>query len=91
MQSVIDGDEDEMDNMIPTTAYGQNTLTVDVKGQYISRYVILNNCGRLLAHQHRKLRGTTMQRNFLEEIIANTAGYTVPLLYPETMLFTRLF
>ncbi len=64
--AVVDGDENEMDNMIPTTAYGQNPFNVDVKGQYISGHVILNNCGRSLARKHGKLRGTTRQRNFLE-------------------------
>ena len=27
----------------------------------------------------------------MEQIIANTIGYTVPLLYPEAMLFPSLF
>ncbi len=89
--AVIGCDENVIEDMIPTTAQGQNALNVEVKGHFISGHVILNNCGCLLARKHGKLMGTTRQRNFLEKIVANTTGYTVPLLYPEAMLFPSLF
>ncbi len=89
--AIVGCDENAIEDLIPTTAQGQNALNVEVKGHFISGHVILNNCGRLLARKHGKLTGTTRQRNFLEKIVANTTGYTVPLLYPEAMLFPSLF
>ena len=37
------------------------------------------------------MSGTKTQKSFLQKIIATTPGTSVPLLYPEGMLFTDIF
>ena len=66
-------------------------VTITEGGNIIPGCSLLNNCGSLLCRRKTKLRGTRDQQNFLQNIASNTPGRTVPLGYPEGMLFPSIF
>lgn len=73
------------------TVDGVEPMTVRNNMASISGCVILNNMGSLLAWRDNKLRGSRRQQNFLQRIISTTPGNSVPLVYPEAMLFPSIF
>jgi predicted GIY-YIG superfamily endonuclease len=82
--------EEEMhDEKIPTTSSGAGAATM--LSTSVSGCVILNNCGSLLARKRSKTIGSINSRSFLHRITAVNAGKSVPLLYPEGMLFPSVF
>lgn len=77
---------------IPTTNAGVDVMDVTMKdNSYIPLHAILNNCGSMLIRRNTKLEGTRRQQHFLHKIASLSPGQTVPLLYPEGMLFPSLF
>lgn len=96
---VIGGDDD-----IPTETFEPEYFTTamagdqpylvreDVpKGQYVIGHVIMNQCGSLLNHNYRDIIGCRSQNYFLQRISSITVGNTLPLVYPEAMLFHSIF
>jgi len=53
--------------------------------------VILNNVGSLLVRKSSKGKPSLNFKHFMERIVATTPGKSVPLVYPEAMLFPSLF
>jgi hypothetical protein len=77
---------------VPTTNSGLMPMNVALKDRsFIPLHAILNNCGTLLVRKQSKLSGTLRQQHFLHKIAAVSPGQSIPLLYPEGMLFPSLF
>ena len=94
----VSGDDDSVDGgeapVAPGTNAGAGTLDVVASAKTratVSGHVILNSCGNLLVRKNDKLTGTRYQRHFLQRVVVKTQGRTVPLLYPEGMLFPSIF
>lgn len=92
-------DEDTSDAAcpnIPTTNAANTPVYVQVetepyKSCTASNHVILNHFGSCLIRRNADMSGTKTQKSFLQRLVATTPGTSVPLLYPEGMLFTDVF
>ena len=89
-------DDDAMVPTIPTTNSAERPVYTSVETQpykscTASNHVILNHFGSCLIRRNADMSGTKTQKSFLQKIIATTPGTSVPLLYPEGMLFTDIF
>ena len=90
-EMAFDEDNDE-DELLPTTQAGCVPLTItSSQPDYVPGHVIQNHTGTLLTRKHAKLTGTRQQRGFLQRIVATAQGQSIPLLYPEAMLFPSIF
>lgn len=95
----IDGQLDFEDNAYESTNAGEVLLSVNEdnerKGHYkdvtISGCTILNQCGSLLTRQRHQIKGRRKEKFFLQKINATSKGKSIPLLYPEAMLFPSIF
>jgi hypothetical protein len=77
---------------VPTTNAGLMAMDVTMKDRsFIPLHAVLNNCGTLLVRKQSKLSGTLRQQHFLHKIAAVSPGQSLPLLYPEAMLFPSIF
>ncbi len=79
---------------IPCTSAGAGGgiyLCDENKQSFAGSHIILNNCGKLLVRRGIKLKGTKVQQRFLQSIVAKCNGKSVPLLYPEALLFPSIF
>ncbi len=75
----------------PAGAGGGMYLSEETKETFVGCHVILNNCGMLLARRGHKLKGSKIQQRFLQCIVARNVSKSVPLLYPEALLFPSIF
>ena len=88
---------DPGDLVIPTTDAG--TLPIytfvdeycDYSNATVNNHVLLNNFGHMLIRRNQRLTGTINQRNFLQKLVAKSPGGSLPLVYPEGMLFSDMF
>ena len=91
----LDADNPDMqaygETDVPVCCDEEEPLLVRGDPSSMSGCCILNNMGSLLVRRGSKLRGSMNQRFFLQRIVATTPGQTVPLVYPEAMLFPSLF
>ena len=79
---------------IPTTNAGENALVIDDNGpqsQRVSGHVILNQCCTLLTQKQHRIEGYSGQKHFLERLCSTTKGNSIPLLYPEGMMYPSFF
>ena len=77
---------------VPTSNSGLVAMDVSMKDRsFIPLHTVLNNCGTLLVRKQSKLNGSRRQQHFLHKIAAVSPGQSIPLLYPEGMLFPSLF
>ena len=88
---------DDDDFVIPTTHAGEEPFVVTVNDQGIRlqdsvpAHIIMNQCGTLLTRHKTQLRGTLKQKFFLQRYAAVTRGKSLPLVYPEAMLYPSVF
>ena len=75
----------------PTTNIGHEPMAVCGDRHIVGSHVIFNKHGRLLVRENTKLEGTRRQRNFLQKLICNGGRGTVPLVYPEGMIYPSIF
>ena len=65
------------------------------KGAYkdvtASGSTIMNQCGSLLTRKKHQIKGSRKQKYFIQKLCATTKGTSVPLVYPEAMLFPSIF
>jgi predicted GIY-YIG superfamily endonuclease len=99
---VIDDEVDEMDvdaddgtmesdyNFHATNA-GRRTIPIWCAKTYISSHVVLNGVGSCLIRRNRPLNPTRAQSAFLEKLVSTSEGHSVPLVYPEGMMFPSIF
>ena len=91
-------DDQNLSNMIPTTNVGeiahcveQTTIYGGSQGKLtISGHVLLNQCGSLLTRQKHELKGSSKHHFFLQKIVATSNGSSIPLMYPEGILFPSI-
>ena len=57
----------------------------------VSGHVILNQCGSLLSRTNDDIKGSSKHKFFLQKIHSSFDGESIPLLYPESMLFPSIF
>ena len=79
---------------IPTTLAGDIPFNVDEtvpRVMKVSGHVIMNQCGSLLNRNERDITGYRSQKHFLQRIASISHDTTIPLLYPEAMLFPSIF
>jgi hypothetical protein len=70
----------------------QKIIEHDVLNQNrVSGHVILNQCGSLLSRRNHDIRGSSKHKFFLQKIHATSDGESIPLLYPESMIFPSIF
>ena len=84
----------DIQDAIPTTDAGNRPLAireVSPIGQYISGHVILNQVGALLNRRKHLLKSFSTQKKFLQQIASNCNDESIPLIYPEAMLFPSIF
>ncbi|MGB0404839.1 MAG: hypothetical protein ACPGDB_01450, partial [Fusobacterium sp.] len=95
-EQYIDNDiyEPMEDNIIPTTDTGDICVLVEEdenNNDVIDGHVILNQCGSLLSRNDNHIRSYRTQKHFLQRIASIVNNETIPLLYPEAMLFPSIF
>lgn len=89
-----DDNSDNEDFVIPTTNIGENGITIGTyedDNKYISGHVILNQCGSLLSRTDNHIKSYKSQKHFLQRLASTIEGETIPLLYPEAMMFPSIF
>ena len=89
----LDEDEDIVD-IIPTTNIVESGITISTyqeNEKYISGHVILNQCGSLLSRSDNHIISYKSQKHFLQRLASTLEGETIPLLYPEAMMFPSIF
>ena len=87
-------DEEMLTEDFPTTVSGDVEYKVieDIpKGHYVSGHVIMNQCGSLLNRNDKEITGYRSQKSFLQRIASISHGESIPLLYPEAMMFPSIF
>ena len=85
---------DDSNGDFPTTNAGYNAFIVDYmspNNDYVNGHVIINQCGSLLNRQEQTIVGYRYQKYFLQTIAYTIHGESIPLLYPEAMLFPSIF
>ena len=88
----VTNEDDEF--YIPTTDAGELAVEIEEtgkRGTNVSSHVLLNQCGSILTRKRNVLNGSSLQKFFIERIVAQNIGKSVPLLYPEGMLFPSIF
>ena len=94
-----EGNEQQLnhtDQFIPGTNAGlrpiYNVVDTGVYSDYcVSNHAILNFYGGCLIRRNTKFLGSVKQRNFLQRQAATIYGETIPLIYPEGMLYPDIF
>ena len=81
---------------LPSTNAAQDPIYAsisasDVENSKMTSHALLNCYGSCLVRRNRKLAGTLAQRSFLQKLVATNVGSSVPLVYPEGMLFSDIF
>lgn len=92
------GDELNELNVIPTTNAGIEALEIDHTTEYagthgkytIDGHVLLNQCGTLLSRKRHQIKGNKRHQHMLQKINATCSGKSVPLMYPESLLFPSI-
>ena len=62
-----------------------------MKDMSINGHVIMNQCGCLLTRKKYLINGSNKQKFFIQKICATSVGSSVPLMYPEAMIFPSIF
>ena len=98
-------DNEETDNNMLVEALYNETNSRDIvmevrednmkKGTYkdvtVSGSTIMNQCGSLLTRKKHQIKGSKKQKKIIQKLCATTKGTSVPLVYPEAMLFPSIF
>ena len=84
------------DESMPTTNDGETTFSIRDANEYtnpnkVSGHVILKQCGSLLSIKDHEINGSSKHKLFLQKIHSTSNGLSIPLLYPESMLFPSIF
>jgi hypothetical protein len=81
------------EGVVPTTG-ASHTLPPNVSHSphsiFMGNTVLLNGVGSLLVRPNYKRHSSRKQQQFLHSL-ASSSGHTVPLVYPEAMLFPSIF
>ena len=88
----------DLTSNLPTTNAGELALTIVHETTYagtfgnmiVSGHVLLNQCGTLLTRKKHQIKGSSKHHFFLQKIVATCHGSSVPLMYPEGVLFPSI-
>jgi hypothetical protein len=58
---------------------------------YISDYIALNGVGNCLIQRNQLIHPRRYQSVFLERLVCTSEGHSVPLVYPEGIMFPSIF
>ena len=99
-EPAIPFEEENTDNvdMIPTTNQGQIARRILANSEYagsfgnirVSGHVILNQCGTLLTRKKHQIKQSSRHQFFLYKSVATCRSTTIPLMYPEGVLFPSI-
>ena len=93
-------DHDAISNLWDTTNAGEFAYAVQgdeeekkgaMKDITINGHVILNQCGCLLTRKRHMIKGNKKHNYFIQKLCAISVGSSIPLMYPEAMLFPSIF
>ena len=91
----VDGDLATENDFIPGTDSGCDYMNVNDLGKsfLFPCHVLLNHCGSLMVRKEemRRSAATKLQRAYIQRLVACEKGDSIPLLYPEAMIFNSLF
>ena len=73
----VEGDEDQMKGV-------KKDIT-------LNGHILLNQCGSLLTRKKHLIKGTRKQNFFLQKLCSISIGSSIPLMYPEAMVFPSIF
>jgi len=80
---------------IPTTNALSNPKKVTTQNTnwlvHTNGHVLLNQTGKLLSRRNNNMNSSNIQKHFLQSIAATVPGKSIPLLYPEGMMFPSIF
>ena len=62
-----------------------------MKDVTISGHVILHQCGSLLTRGNHLVNGSKMQKFIIQKLCSTVKGESVPLAYPDAMMFPSIF
>jgi len=90
-----DDNHDSFVNQMPFTNAGKFALSIEEETKYggtqgaivISGHVLLNQCGTLLTRRKHQPKGNSRHKFFPRRICATSIGTSIPLMYPEGVLF----
>lgn len=83
--------DENQDMPIPTTNAMDTALHIRSRPSRMALHVLLNEHGSLLIRRNNRLKPRRLDQGFLERIVATSTGQSIPLLYPEGMLFPSIF
>jgi len=86
-----ESEESSIEDGALVTGNTETPLEIEGDPESLPGCVILNNVGSLLARKRNKGIPSSNGRYFLEKMVATIPGKSVPLVYPEAMLFPSLF
>jgi hypothetical protein len=96
-EDTISEDSDEQNKsqgfIIPTTNVAlkvMNTVLKELKSKF-GLHVLLNEHCNLLVQRGSQLKPSRVAKGFMERIVATSDGESIPLLYPESMIFPSIF
>jgi len=89
-------EEDTEEQHVPCTNAGVKPIYCSINNEpyasnAVSNHVLLNHYGSCLVRRNSKMAGTLRHQNFLQGIASTSAGDSIPLVYPEGMLFPDHF
>jgi predicted GIY-YIG superfamily endonuclease len=84
------GAEDQLPQSIATREVPA-TIRADPKSDFISNTALLNGVTSLLVRRQHVTETSRRTKEFLHSMVATVSGSSVPLVYPEWMLFPRIF
>ena len=58
---------------------------------YVKGYVILNHFGNILTRKKYETKGKIRHKYFLQRVFVTTIDRSIPLSYPEVMLFPSIY
>ena len=67
------------------TQYGGTFGNITISGS-----IILNQCGSLLTRKKYQIKGSSCHHFFLQKLVATCNGSSIPLMYPEGVLFPSI-
>jgi hypothetical protein len=84
-------DNNEFDKGFPTTNAGRFPVHAETDHHTIGMHVIFNKHGHVLVRKNRKLLQNRAQQHFIQGLVATRANTTIPLVFPDAMIFPSIF
>ena len=85
------GDNVADEYAIHFTNAARRTTPIWCAKTYISGHIVLNAVGSCLIRRDRPIRTRRYQAAFLERMVSTSKGHSVPLVYPEAMMYPSIF